>query len=164
MVPAGRLLSRDGDRLFGFGRDFRPSGNAGQWNTGEKYVLFSTSVNPEALPPEEVAEAAKDQRRSPAPTKRTYAYEWSKEPGLEVRALVKTQDNLFTAGPLGNTTHSIVAYQGGEGSVIRVFSPDDGSVKADLKLEAPPIFDGMAAADGKLLVVLEDGSVKCLAP
>jgi hypothetical protein len=34
---------------------------------------------------------------------------------------------------------------------------------ADYTLDAPPVFDGMAAANGRLYVVTTDGKVACFA-
>lgn len=41
-------------------------------------------------------------------------------------------------------------------------SDEDGGQIGRLELPSPPIFDGMAIANGKLFITLEDGSVLCL--
>jgi len=63
----------------------------------------------------------------------------------------------------------------GEYTVIAAVFRDSGSVKlvknvkkgsgeqiAELKLDAAPIHDGLAIADGRTLVALEDGRLLCL--
>lgn len=41
-------------------------------------------------------------------------------------------------------------------------SAADGKKQAEYTLAAPPVFDGMAAANGKLFLVTLDGKVSCL--
>jgi hypothetical protein len=38
-------------------------------------------------------------------------------------------------------------------------SKQNGKTSASLELASPPVFDGMAAADGSLFVALMDGSI-----
>ena len=45
--------------------------------------------------------------------------------------------------------------------IIRV-AAGSGKVVSRIELDSPPIFDGMAAAKGKLYLSCEDGSVVCL--
>ena len=42
-------------------------------------------------------------------------------------------------------------------------APDTGMGLAERNLDALPVFDGMAAAGGKLYIVAKDGKVTCLA-
>ncbi|MBL7140969.1 MAG: PQQ-binding-like beta-propeller repeat protein, partial [Planctomycetes bacterium] len=41
-------------------------------------------------------------------------------------------------------------------------STADGSEVGRCRLPAPPVFDGMAAAGGRLLIALENGRLVCL--
>ena len=41
-------------------------------------------------------------------------------------------------------------------------SADGGEKLAEHRLDAPPVFDGMAAAGGRLLLATVDGRVLCL--
>ena len=41
-------------------------------------------------------------------------------------------------------------------------SPADGSTLSELKLEAPPVWDGMSAAGGRLFIACEDGTIIAL--
>jgi len=57
---------------------------------------------------------------------------------------------------------SLAAWEGSEGAVLRAVTAKDGKTLSELKLDALPVFDGMAAANGRLYVSLQDGSVLCL--
>ncbi len=54
------------------------------------------------------------------------------------------------------------AYDGKLGGILWAAAAADGKKLAQYKLDAPPCWDGMAAANGKLYVSLEDGSVVCM--
>jgi hypothetical protein len=55
------------------------------------------------------------------------------------------------------------ALEGKRGAVLWAVSAADGEQLAELRLEAPPVFDGLAAAGGRLYLVGQDGTVVCLA-
>ena len=52
-------------------------------------------------------------------------------------------------------------YDGMRGGMITVYSKGDGTLKSELALKSPPVFDGLAAAGGKLFASCKDGSVVC---
>jgi len=52
--------------------------------------------------------------------------------------------------------------EGRKGAVLRGVSTKDGRRIADYQLEAKPAFDGLIAAEGKLLIALDDGRVVCM--
>ncbi len=68
------------------------------------------------------------------------------EPKQRVVALVWAADSLFAAGA--------------EGGLVE-FSAAEGKVVARTPLDAP-VWDGMAAADGRLFVSTQSGDVVCL--
>ncbi len=41
------------------------------------------------------------------------------------------------------------------------YAATDGVRRGEVALPAPPVFDGMAAARGRLFVSLKDGTVQC---
>ncbi len=51
--------------------------------------------------------------------------------------------------------------EGRKGAVVRTFSTGDGKQIAEYKLDSPPVFNGMAAAGGRLYLVTVDGKVRC---
>ena len=56
---------------------------------------------------------------------------------------------------------ALARWQGKEGGLLECLSREDGRLLQAHKLTAPPVFDGMAAAYGKLYLCLADGSVVC---
>jgi len=88
--------------------------------------------------------------------------------------MVLGEGRLAIAGPadLGKKSPDVLAFEneaeavagfgGGKGVYLRIVSAKDGKTVAGRKLGAMPVFDGMAAADGKLYLSLKDGTVVCL--
>ena len=52
-------------------------------------------------------------------------------------------------------------FEGRRGGVLRAVSSTDGKTQAEHALDAPPVWNGMAAAGGKLYLSLTDGSIIC---
>jgi outer membrane protein assembly factor BamB len=78
--------------------------------------------------------------------------------------MVRTANALFAAGPpdVCDPADPLGALEGRKGAKLLAFNPDDGKKVFESNLDAPPVFDGMIAAGGRLLVALEDGSLVCL--
>jgi outer membrane protein assembly factor BamB len=55
------------------------------------------------------------------------------------------------------------AWEGRKGGVLAVFDAAGGKKLSEVKLDAPPVWDGMAATDGRLFVSTMSGNVICLA-
>ena len=83
---------------------------------------------------------------------------------VRVRAMVKTRDVLFAAGPPDefDPKAPFAALEGKKGAVLVAVSATEGKKLGELKLDTEPVFDGMIAAQGRLFVSLQDGSVMCL--
>ncbi len=172
-VPSGRIMSYNADTIYGFGRDKYPGGNTGQWRGGEKYHLFAVdrdSLNAKPQP------KAKGKKRTPAPN---FKYRWTKRIPLLGTGLVATKKAVFVAGPpdvikvagnsgnaalkLLNPEETVAAWQGKNGGILYAASTTDGEKLAQYELPAPTVFDGLAAANGRLYLALKDGSLVCMA-
>ena len=83
---------------------------------------------------------------------------------VRIRAMVKAGDTLFVAGPpdVLDEQDPYAAFEGRKGARLVAVSATDGKKLMERPLDAPPVFDGMIAAAGRLLVSLEDGSLACL--
>jgi len=109
-------------------------------------------------------------------------YRWTlDQPAVQVRALVAAGDSLVVAGHpdfvderrafrlpddpdvVEGLQRQAEALEGRHGGRLWVVSKRDGRPAARYRLDAPPVFDGMAAAAGRLFVSTMDGSVSCLA-
>jgi len=86
---------------------------------------------------------------------------WTTWVAIRVRAMVKAGDVLFIAGPPDrlDPADPYAAFEGRHGARLAAIAAKDGAKLAEQKLEAPPVFDGLIAAGGSLVVSLEDGSV-----
>jgi hypothetical protein len=109
-------------------------------------------------------------------------YEWSKEVPLTIKAMALADRTLFVAGPpdLLNEEEAweivyevktqqdakaqLEALQGERGSALWAVSAETGEKLSECALPSVPIYDGLAAAYGKLFVALADGNVVCLGP
>ncbi|MBN1345527.1 MAG: PQQ-binding-like beta-propeller repeat protein [Phycisphaerae bacterium] len=102
------------------------------------------------------------------------------KPGLLVRAMALAGKTLFVAGPPDVVDEERAFYRpddegvrkalaeqseamaGKKGGLLWAVSAGDGKRQGDVALDAPPVFDGMAAAGGRLFVALQNGRVVCL--
>ena len=172
-APAGRILAVDGDSVYGYGR--RPE--YFRWSTPLKYHLFAASRHFELAT---LGARQPARKRKPRPRPRRIVYRWSVEIPLVVRAMVLAGQRLFIAGPpatldeenafdhyLEEETQRRLAEQdaalaGKRGAMLWSVDGASGKRLASLKLDSPPAWDGMAAADGRLYLTTMDGSVVCL--
>ena len=61
-----------------------------------------------------------------------------------------------------DATQSVLAFLGQRGVMLLAASATDGKTLAQYQLPALPVYDGLAAADGKLYLALEDDTLLCL--
>jgi len=95
---------------------------------------------------------------------------WVINEPFQPRAMVLADDVLFMAGWLDAV---VIKEQTGRAinseapdpriSVLRAVSTTDGKTIAEYKLDSEPVFDGMAAADGRLYLSMKNGRILCLA-
>jgi hypothetical protein len=87
---------------------------------------------------------------------------WSVTLPVQVRAMVRAGHLLFVAGsPVEGGERSGMPRSSDTGMLLAV-STTDGSIQAQIPLNSPPVFDGLAAAEGKLFLAQESGQVTCL--
>jgi len=109
-----------------------------------------------------------DRTSSPKPDNRkrrtleSNSHKWNKRSLTQYRAMIMADDLLFAAG----WRDSVRAFEKDparpSGSALIVISAADGEVLKEYPLKARPVFDGMAAAYGRLYLAQKDGSVICL--
>ena len=155
-VPYGLMLVFDAAEAWGACRN-----HLLRWNRKVKgmYALFAAK-RPGA------DEASLPDFRTPR-AKEPVAYEWVTALGLRPRALIGAGKLLFVAGmpdtfdPKAPSAAANAAFEGRAEGVLHVVSRADGKTVGRLRLESPPVWDGMAAADGKLFLSTRDGKVTC---
>ncbi|NQT53305.1 PQQ-binding-like beta-propeller repeat protein [bacterium] len=172
--PAGRILVRDGAAVCGFGRDlyihhgshigldgssvFHFRGSNPRWT---RYRLFALAYDLEAKKPRKQVR-------------------WQRPVPFFVRGMVLADQTLFVAGapnPLAvdgvsevgtgsekteRLTRLDSSLRGQTGAALWAVSLADGKKLGELKLDAPPVWDGLAAAGGRLYMSTLDGKVVCL--
>ena len=106
------------------------------------------------------AEKAKRPRAKPVEPKPT----WELRLPIRVTALVRAGDTIFAAGSPDKVDpvdpHG--AWEGRQGGVLAAFAAADGRQLSELRLPSPPVWDGLAAVDGRLYIALRNGQVMCL--
>ena len=82
---------------------------------------------------------------------------------VQIRAMVRTGDTLFIAGPpdVCDPDDPAASLEGRKGAVLMALDPAGGKKRFECKLDVPPVFDGMSAAKGELFLSLENGDVGC---
>lgn len=83
---------------------------------------------------------------------------------IRIRAMVLASDILFVAGPpdVLDPTDPLAALNGRKGALLWAVSASDGKKIAEYKLESPPVFDGMIAANGRLFISTQAGRLICM--
>ena len=175
-VPAGKIMSVSDDRVYVFGRQAQYY----RWTTPLEYRLFSANKEWKAPPPgsapkpQPAANRRKKKDEGPVPVGNTENYHWSGEVPVLVRAMALADETLFIAGPRdllkeegtaqgkeNQILEQEAALLGKSGAVLWAVSAGSGEKLHEYNLDSPPVFDGMAAADGSLYLVTMDGRVSC---
>ena len=91
-------------------------------------------------------------------------YKWRIRVPVRPAAMALAGDKLLLAGPPDrpDPAEALAALQGREGGLLWVLSATDGKKLAECRLDAPPVFDGLAVAHGRLYASTTDGKVRCL--
>jgi outer membrane protein assembly factor BamB len=84
---------------------------------------------------------------------------WTVKMPLDVRlhALVLARERVYAAGLLRDEKSTERA-----APVVRIYDLADGKVRGEATIEAPPVHDGMAVANGRLYVATQRGKLICL--
>ena len=167
-VPSGRILSVRGDTVYGFGRDQYLGGNTGQWRGGERNHLFAMDRSAQPDVPPVQKRRGKKQPKPPA-----QVFRWSKELPIWAKGMVLAGDTLVVAGPpepkpnsdnplaLEDVEEAKASLAGKRGGMLRTVSSENGQAGVEIPLNAPPVFDGLITAGGKLFLSDTDGNVTC---
>ncbi len=153
---SGKALVRRGGKAFGFGR--------------KKYIVTGSHIGMQAEchlfaadlnPPADKASAAKGRKgRKRRGRKPRHAYTWSKQIPFYPRGMVLAGDVLLLAGP--ERVEDFHAAQPGGKVHLWAVNPDTGEPLSKATLDAPPVYDSLAAAAGRLYLTTTAGQVVCL--
>ena len=89
---------------------------------------------------------------------------WDRRLSIRANALIRAGDVLLVAGSPDTVDPADPhgAWEGRQAGVVAAIATADGSPRGELRLPALPIWDGMAVAEGRLFVALQNGAVLCL--
>jgi len=155
-APAGRILVFDESRIYGYGRQPQYF----KWTTPLEYHLFAAEKYPSS---------------------KSIQYHWTDDSlPMFVRAMVLADKTLFIAGPpdivdeeqafdnsaeaniISKLKEQDAALEGQNGALLWAVSTSTSKKLAEYNLESLPVWDGMAAANGRLYLSMKNGKVQCL--
>jgi hypothetical protein len=93
---------------------------------------------------------------------------WVESISIRPRALVKAGDYLFVGGNTDTFNSkepdapANAAFRGEREGLLCILSCKDGKTAKTVKLDSCPVWDGIAAANGKLYVSGRNGKIVCL--
>ena len=108
-------------------------------------------------------------------------HQWNSQSPVFARAMCMARDTIFVSGPpdmideeyaferMSQKDPAIykdlaaqdAALDGKSGATVLAVSPTKGNITSDVKIDSPPVWDGMAVAQGRLYVASVDGKVTC---
>lgn len=157
LFPSGRILVEDDEVVYGFGQNhYRQM----QVRPGGEWALFAATKDNDV--PLDLS--AIEYRKLALSGEKSVRFRWWQPIPIRARALLKTEDALFVAGPPGPGATTRAALKGETEAQLLAVAPGDGRVLARMTLPATPVWDGMAAAGGKLYLALANGKVLCMQP
>jgi len=150
----------DKDATYGFGRVEYANGVHAGLNA--RYHLFSCSK--QATQPVAAPAPKKRKGKQAAKMEPKAVVRWSVSVPLLARAMALADKTLFLAGPLEGSGIDglLAAHEGRAASVLWAVAAANGKKLGEHKLPSAPVWDGMAAANGRLYVSTLDGDVLCL--
>lgn len=180
-VPSGRIMAVGDSAAYGFGRC--PAYLC--QSSVIEYQLFSADLESdrEDIRPKDSDYSIVDwqvNKKLPISKFSVVDYNWRLEnlPFLG-RAMILADKTLFVAGPpdvvdeteafghfiepdiRAKLDEQVAALEGRKGALLWAISATDGKKLAEYRLESLPVFDGMAATNGRLYLATKDGKVLC---
>jgi len=183
LVPAGRILACDDENVYGYGRLWQYY----RWTTPLEFHLFAAPKQPELVrmgvePSKKKRPDGKAKGNLGGTPVTRFGYTWSDELAVQATAMALADKTLFVAGPpdvideeraarslrdpevMQKLVAQEAALEGQRGSLLVAVSAADGQKRAAYRFDSAPVFDGLAAANGRLYLSMLDGQVVCLAP
>ncbi len=153
-APFGRLLVCDGKHVYGYGRV-----------SNNRYHLFCAAAGAVKSPPSPKAKSKDARRGKTAPAGKIWSD--AKYP-MMVRAMIlagasdaenPNAGRLVTAGPPVTAFATTEVLRGEQGGLLGVVDASTGKSLSQVSIEAPPVFDGMCAARGHVVLSLSSGAI-----
>ena len=176
--PCGEYVIAAGGRSFGVKAYPRLEANTGFFTFADKgYEVYcaDTTNRPAPKPPRRKRPrkpittvprtgrpSSGSNSRFEKPSKRL----WQIRLPIRVIAMVRAGGTLFAAGTpdVLDKADPYAAYRGARGGLMKAIAVADGKILAEYKLDAAPVYDGLAAAGGRLYVSTTTGKIICFGP
>ena len=155
LFPSGRILVEDEDTIYGFGQNHYAKMNT---DPGGQFALFACPKQSDVP----LDQTARDYLKLARANKHHVRFHWWTQIPIQAWSMVKTEDVLFVAGARGTGSISPDALAGKTPGLLLAVSPADGTILTETSLPSMPVWDGMAAAGGRLYIALSDGCTVCL--
>jgi hypothetical protein len=173
VVPSGRVIALDGDNVLGFGRTlpYSPFDNFAGLNM-KRYHIFSMPKKPVVKRTQyktvDWGERIKERTQNVA------MHTWSRDVAVRARALLVAGDKMVLAGPKNVlygikpmaieqgrrvVRENVDAFTGMEDGLLEIVATKDGKTLGTVKLDSPPVYHGLIAADGALFMTTTAGTV-----
>ncbi len=147
MVPHGLILTYDAKNVWGVRRI-----------GGYRYQLFCNPNRPFSADEPFLPDFRKTSAKGPL------RFAWTLDLPIRPRAMIRAGNTLLVGGMprrIGpRDPHA--AYEGREGGLLWAVSPTDGKKLTQYELAFPPVWDGLAVANGRLYLATCDGRVRCM--
>lgn len=181
-APAGKMLAFNETHAFGFAR----LPGLYRWVKALEWHIYRASKTDREPDPKwgpagrvvdlsvndpiiiaDGADAKQRERLKTSLLSTAIKYDWSQnDPALYVNSMILTDKLLYAAGPPAirneTTVEALEKWQGKRGGKLWCLATRDGKKVSESPLPFPTVYEGMAAAYGKLYLALKDGSVLCL--
>ena len=173
VVPSGRVIALDGDNVLGFGRTlpYSPFDNFAGLNL-KRYHIFSMPRKPvvKRTRYETVDWGERIQERTQDVAMNT----WSRDVAVRARALLVAGDKMVLAGPKNVlygikpraieqgrrvVRENVDAFTGMADGLLEIVATKDGKTLGTVKLDSPPVYHGLIAADCALFMTTTAGTV-----
>jgi outer membrane protein assembly factor BamB len=153
----GDILVRDGTRFYEV-RGYQPSRTAFFDPRPNGYTLFAGDLSKIST-----VELPAPNKKQKAGARRAALERWSANIPLTGKAIALAGDVLFVAGtPVAFPENDLAkAYEGRMGGILWAASAATGKKLAEYKLDAAPVWDSMAVANGRLYIATQDGKLLC---
>jgi outer membrane protein assembly factor BamB len=152
-ADATGLMVADEDVAFGVEVYTKPGADSVFTPGADAYYLWRCSVDDTV----KKAQLSRNRRKLPRP-------KWVARPKVRVEAMVRAAEKLLVAGApdMVDQDDPHAAWEGRKGGVLVTYDARSGEELARVRLPAPPVWDGMAVAEGNVFLSTKDGVVRCL--
>ncbi len=158
--PLGQMLVFDGQTAYGIRSYAKPGDVNAHFVPGKDgYQLFAHDY---LKPPTEQKPGVRPQRRR---RNAPLVDRWKVAMPIRASSFALAGDTLLLAGTPDTVDPDApwAAFEGGRGGLLRAVATSDGKTLAEYRLDAAPVYDGLAAAEGRVYVSTADGAVRCFA-